>query len=177
MKNIISISLVFLLSYKASSQNSKLYDEGLGEKFELSFACVKKTIETMQDCSFLLKLHNNTDTFLKVPTSYIASSYSSTGANFGYEIYWCNKKDTIDLTSNFLELINSPYNTFHNSRQIRPKEDLFLELKIFPTFFRKKGIYKIRFIYKAGIYNDGFQNVSTNWIYVDVKKEFTDDIE
>ena len=139
--------------------------------FILSFACLKNEIKKASDCTFILKLHNTSSVVLKAPVTYIASSTSSTNFNFGYEVFWYSKKDTVDLTLNFEELNQVPYYSFHRYTSIGPGEDLLIELGIYPGFFKRKGIYKIRFFYKAGIYNEGIDDVSTNWIYVQVKQE------
>ncbi len=112
---------------------------------------------------------------MKVPLNYFESPLFSTNINFGYEVFWCKGKDTIDLTGHYEELNQVPYHSLHQTALLYPDKDLLLELNVYPNFFREEGVYKIRFTYKAGMYNEGLQDVSTSWIYLNVKKGLAKD--
>ena len=158
-----SLFILFILLYHLGSGQKS------GELLKISVECYRERIIGNENLKFILAIENTSDTVLDIPAEYILGSLNSSGSDIYYEVYYCTKKDTLNVLARSSEMIQREF--LYPSRFLLYKSNSFYIQTDKPNsrhyIFDKKGVYKIRFTLKKNCIKNYLNNdISTEWVFV-----------
>ena len=133
-----------------------------------SVKCYKKKIFGKENLEFVLLITNTSQKTDDIPAEYIFGPIKSIGSDIVYEIYYCDKNDTINVFDSIYSQIHREF--LYPQRILLNSGDSFpisFDLNNSAFIFKKKGIYKMKFTLRSSYLKAYLlKDISTEWVFV-----------
>jgi hypothetical protein len=136
----------------------------------LEIVCKQKEITRSEDLNVILKLRNNTQNEIVIPSAFDIQPKANF-SNIYFEIV--SLKDGRKVTDQPSPDVQKRLSMEMN-RKLKPGEEVLIETKFhhWKYYFNEQGKYKIRFTFRASNFNERFEDVSTGWYNINVHHSF-----
>lgn len=146
-----------------SSANRVIYDS---VPLRLDFAQVNTVIKKRDDIHFVLSIKNICKEPVKIPGNYIVSYAGTHMGNIAYELVYLSSDTSCRLIS--MGSLDSIYESYKEEKYLHRNDSILVNANISPSFFERKGVYKIRFFSERSDFFDDFPPLSTGWTVINV---------
>jgi hypothetical protein len=162
-KKFIVLFAFFFWLFVQNILSQKENDPGVA----LIVACFNDHVTNNEDLKFILALKNNTGKPIQIPEEINAVPINSLGGDVLYEIYYCTKKDTINVLDSVITQ-NQRSGVLHDFVSLNSENIYYFSPHVSKNrfFFPKSGIYRIRFIFSADrVKPNLLKDIKTDWIF------------